>query len=311
MKRFCFALLMLLFILTTNLNAFAEAKKVRLGYLRNDLHHLPAWVAIEMGYFKELGLDVVVAGIFNAGPEQMTAFASKDIDIGYLGMAPSVTGVANKSASVKAVKLSNSEGSAIVVRKDSDIKDLKSLENKTIAIPGHATVQDFLIKKALDAAGIDIKKVKIIVIKPPEMITALDSKQIDAFIAWEPHPSKAVTMGIGRVLMPSSKIWKGHPCCVVAVQGDFYKNNPLVVNAFMKAHVKANEFIKNNPKEALRIGQKYTGMDEATIKEAMKNITYEHHINDKDIKEYMDYLQKFGYIKPIDIDQFIKEYTGK
>lgn len=44
---------------------------------------------------------------------------------------------------------------------------------------------------------------------------------------------------------------------------------------------------------------------------AMKNINYEHHINEKDIKEYMDYLQKFGYIKPLDVEQFIREYTEK
>jgi len=228
-------LLGLLLLVVTVLNTYAETTKVRLGYLRNDLHHLPAWVAIEKGFFREKGLDVEVAGIFNAGPEQMSAFASKSIDIGYLGMAPSVTGLANRSASVKAVKLSNTEGSAIVVRKDSDINDIKALEGKTIAIPGHATVQDFLIRKALDNAGIDIKRVNMMVIKPPEMIPALTNKQIDAFIAWEPHPSKAVSMGVGRVLMPSSKIWKGHPCCVVAVQGDFYKSNPKVVKAFAEA----------------------------------------------------------------------------
>jgi NitT/TauT family transport system substrate-binding protein len=304
-------LLGLLLLVVTVLNTYAETTKVRLGYLRNDLHHLPAWVAIEKGFFREKGLDVEVAGIFNAGPEQMSAFASKSIDIGYLGMAPSVTGLANRSASVKAVKLSNTEGSAIVVRKDSDINDIKALEGKTIAIPGHATVQDFLIRKAIDNAGIDIKRVNMMVIKPPEMIPALTNKQIDAFIAWEPHPSKAVSMGVGRVLMPSSKIWKGHPCCVVAVQGDFYKSNPKVVKAFAEAHVKANDFIKKNPDEAFKIAQKYTGMDEATIRLAMKNINYEHHINEKDIKEYMDYLQKFGYIKPLDVEQFIREYTEK
>lgn len=298
-------------VLLIAMNVVADSKKIRLGYLRNDLHHLPAWVAIEKGYFKERGLDVEVAGIFNAGPEQMSAFAAKSIDIGYLGMAPSATGVANKSASVKAVSLSNTEGSAIVVRKDSDITDIKSLVGKTVAIPGHATVQDFLLRKALDSAGIDIKKVNIMVIKPPEMIPALQNKQIDAFIAWEPHPSKAVTMGVGKILMPSSKIWKGHPCCVVAVHGDFYTKNPAIVKAFAEAHVKAQDFIKKNPQEAVKIAQKYTGMDEQTIKEAMKNMQYDFHINDKDIKEYMDYLQKFGYIKPLDVEQFIKEYTAK
>ncbi len=252
--------------------SMASSKKVRLGYLHNDLHHLAVWVAIDKGFFRDEGIEVEVAGIFKAGPEEMSAFASKSIDVGYLGVAPSTTGVANKFADVKAVAMANTEGSAIIVRKDSTIMTVKDLKGKTIAIPGYSTVQDFLLRKALEREGIDPKRVNIIVIKPPEMITALDTKQIDAFIAWEPHPSKAITMGIGRTLIPSSKIWKDHPCCVVAVEGTFYRDNPDVIKAFLKAHVRATEHINKNLDEAVRIGMKFTGMDEATIRQAMKNI---------------------------------------
>ncbi|MFO0753038.1 MAG: ABC transporter substrate-binding protein [Thermodesulfovibrionales bacterium] len=288
----------------------AALKKVRLGYLRNDLHHLAAWVALEKGFFREEGLEVEVAGIFNAGPEEMSAFASRSLDAGYLGVAPSTTGVANKSAGVKAVSLANSEGSAIVVGKDSALRSVKDLAGKTVAIPGYATVQDFLLRRALEGAGVDPKKVNIIVIKPPEMLTALGARQIDAFIAWEPHPSKAVTGGIGRILITSSKIWKGHPCCVVAVESSFYRENPAAVKALLKAHVRATEFIRKNPDEAAGIGRKYTGMDEATLREAMKNIQYHYDINEKDVKEYLQYLLGFGYIKTVDIDSLAREYIA-
>ena len=307
MKKFVFAVLMIL-VLVSALGSLASPKKVRIGYLRNDLHHLAAWVAIDKGFFKDEGVDVEVAGIFNAGPEEMTAFASKSLDMGYLGVAPSTTGLANKSASVKAVALANAEGSSIVVRKDSSIKEVKDLPGKTVAIPGYSSVQDFLLRKALEGAGVDPRKVNIIVIKPPEMIVALSSKQIDAFIAWEPHPSKAVTMGIGKVLISSGMIWKDHPCCVVAVDNAFQRENPEVVKGFVKAHVKATEYIRKNPDEALRIGIKYTGMDEATVREAVRHISYHYLAKEDDIKEYVKYLVKFGYIKPLDVDAFAREY---
>lgn len=304
------AVFLLAMMLIINLAGFSSAapQKVRLGYLRNDLHHLAAWVAIEKGFFKDEGIAVEVAGIFNAGPEEMSAFASKSIDMGYLGIAPSITGLANKSARVRALSLANAEGSAIVVKKDSVIKDIKGLVNKTVAIPGYATVQDFLLRKALEAAGIDPKKVNIIAIKPPEMISALGSGQIDAFIAWEPHPSKAVTMGIGRVLLPSSRIWTGHPCCIVAAEDSFLKNNPGTVRAFLKAHARATEYIRKNPADAIKIGVKFTGMDEATVREALGNIKYHNHIEERDLKEYVHYLLGFGYIKPVSADALIGEY---
>jgi NitT/TauT family transport system substrate-binding protein len=228
--------------------------------------------------------------------------------MGYLGIAPSATGLANKSASVKAVALANAEGSSIVVRRDSSIREVRDLPGKTVAIPGYSSVQDFLLRKALEGAGVDPKKVNIIVIKPPEMIVALDSKQIDAFIAWEPHPSKAVTMGIGKVLIFSGMIWKDHPCCVVAVDNAFLRENPEVVRGFVKAHVKATEYIRKNPDDALRIGIKYTGMDEATVREAVKHITYHYLAKEDDVKEYVTYLVKFGYVKPMDVDAFAREY---
>ena len=306
-RMFVFVLVLSLAFSIVPVSALSP-QKVRIGYLRNDLHHLAAWVAIDKGFFRDEGIDVEVAGVFNAGPEEMSAFASKSIDIGYLGVAPSATGLANKSAHIKAIALANAEGSAVVVRRDSMIRNVRDLAGKTVAIPGYSSVQDFLLRKALGSAGVDPLKVNIIVIKPPEMIVALDSKQIDAFIAWEPHPSKASTMGIGRVLISSSMIWKDHPCCVVAADEAFLRGNPQSVRAFLKAHVRATEFIRKNPDEALRIGMKYTGMDEATVREAIGHIQYQYFARENDIKEYVQYLLKFGYVKAVDIDAFARNY---
>jgi NitT/TauT family transport system substrate-binding protein len=301
------ALVSLLVFLSLSQTASA-AEKLRLGYLRSDLHHLAAWVGIEKGFFRDAGLDVEVAGIFNAGAEEMSAFASKGIDVGYLGMAPSVTGVANKAASVKAEALANAEGSAIVVRADSPLRQVKDLAGKTVAIPGYASVQDFLLRRALETAGLEAGAVKIIVVKPPEMITALESSQIDAFIAWEPHATKAVTKGVGRVLIPSSQIWKGHPCCVVAFEGAFAHDRPAVVQAFLKAHAKATAFILANTDEAVRIGVQYTGMDEKTVRAALGNITYRSELERAPVREYASYLARLGYIKETDPDVILRDY---
>jgi NitT/TauT family transport system substrate-binding protein len=297
-----------LFVLLAVSQTAAAAEKLRLGYLRSDLHHLAAWVGLEKGFFRDEGLDVETAGIFNAGAEEMSAFASKGIDVGYLGMAPSVTGVANKAASVKAEALANAEGSSIVVRADSPVRQVKELAGKTVAIPGYASVQDFLLHRALESAGLEAGAVKIIVVKPPEMITALESSQIDAFIAWEPHATKAVTKGIGRVLIPSSQIWKGHPCCVVAFEGSVAHDRPAVVQAFLRAHVKATAFILANTDEAVRIGVQYTGMDEKTVRAALGNISYRAELERAPIREYASYLARLGYIKQTDPDALLRDY---
>jgi NitT/TauT family transport system substrate-binding protein len=126
-----------------------------------------------------------VAGIFKAGPELMSAFAAGALDMGYVGIAPATTAVANKTAKVVVLAQVNTDGSALVVKKDGKIHTVSELVGKTAAVPGHSTVQDFLFKKALLKFKIQPDQVKIMVLKPPEMIGALRSDQIDVFIAWE------------------------------------------------------------------------------------------------------------------------------
>ena len=41
-----------------------------------------------------------MGGIFNAGPEEISAFASKDLDFGYVGEALAAAAVANKDVYV-------------------------------------------------------------------------------------------------------------------------------------------------------------------------------------------------------------------
>ncbi len=284
----------------------SAANQVRLGYLQSDLHQLAAFVALEKGFYKNEGVDVVVGGIFKAGPEEVSAFASKDLDFGYVGEAPAAVGVVNKAADIKIIAQANLEGSAIVVQKGSAIKGIKDLVGKTVAVPGYATVQDFLFRKALSNAGIPAKSVNVIIIKPPEMIPALRTRQIDAFVAWEPYPSKAVTSGVGSVLISSGKIWPKHPCCAVVADARFIEKNPETITRILRAHVKATNFIRENQKEAAEIAVKYTGMDMDTVRLAMKNISYEYVPDVQGLFDYLTFLKELGQIREADPKDIVR-----
>ncbi|MEI7706068.1 MAG: ABC transporter substrate-binding protein, partial [Deltaproteobacteria bacterium] len=91
------------------------AAPIRVAYLQNDLHHLPLWVAIEEGFFREEGLDVQVAGVFRSGAELVSAFHAGDLDVAYVGQAPVTVAVARGAADLKVLALVNAGGSAIVV----------------------------------------------------------------------------------------------------------------------------------------------------------------------------------------------------
>jgi NitT/TauT family transport system substrate-binding protein len=288
-----------------------KEKPIRIGYLQSDIHQLACWVALEKGLYRKNGVDVEVAGIFKAGPEEMSAFAAGALDVGYVGEAPATTAVANKAAEATVLAQVNTEGSAIVVGKDAPENHMRDLAGKRVAIPGHSTVQDFLLKKALIKFNVDQKSVNIIVLKPPEMIGALKTGQIDAFIAWEPYPAKAQTMGVGRILLTSHEIWKDHPCCVLVANNRFLSERPQDARAMVRAHVEATDFIKEFPDEAVRIGVKYTGMDEPTVRLAMKNVNYTYLPSVDGEREYVDFLSRLKYITLPDPGAFVEKFINQ
>lgn len=282
---------------------------IRMAVLQSDIHQLAFWVALEKGYFTQNGVNVEVAGIFRAGPEIMTAFSAGELDMAYVGEAPTTTAVANKAAKVVVVAQVNTEGSALVIAKDNAaIKNLADLKGKSVAVPGHSTVQDFLLRKALKNGEIDLSSVNIIVLKPPEMINALRTGQVDAFIAWEPHPSKAATMDVGQNLATSGTMWPGHPCCVLVTDKGFLANQHEKVRAVVAAHIQATDYIQGNVEEAIAIGVKSTGMDEATIAKAIQNVHFTYKLNIEGEKEYVRFLSELGYIHIENPDGFVDQF---
>lgn len=280
---------------------------IRMAYLQNDIHHLPLWVAIDKGFFNEQGLKVEIEGIFRSGPELMSAFSAGAIDMAYVGEAPTVTAVANGTVKVAILAQVNTEGSAIVVGKNSQITDLSGLKGRQIAVPGYSTVQDFLLRKTFGDSGSDRNGAKVTVIKPPEMIGALRTNQIDGFIAWEPYPAQAVRMGIGKVLVSSGDIWKNHPCCVLVADKRFAEINGARVKKIIQAHQKSIDFIHEKQGEAVQIAIKYTGLDEETISDAMRNVAYISSLNIEGLKEYVKFLNGLGYIKLNNLESFMEK----
>ncbi len=310
MKRTVLLLLAFWFCFLSTESAYSQTpadKPIRTAYLQNDIHHLPLWVALEEGFFKEQGINVEIAGIFRAGPEVMSAFSAGALDMAYVGEAPTVTAVANGTVRVAILAQVNTEGSAIVIGKNSSITTISGLKSVRIAVPGFSTVQDLLLRKAIPEPRAASDGVKVIVLKPPEMIGALRANQVDAFIAWEPYPAQSISMGVGKILASSAEIWNNHPCCVLAVDRSFSKANAEKVDGILRAHNKSMDFIRDKPEEAVRIAIKYTGMDEQTVSSAMRNVKYVSKLDIEGLREYVKFLIGFGYIKLDNLQSFMEK----
>lgn len=81
-----------------------------------------------------------------------------------------------------------------------------------------------------------------------DMVQRLGTGEIAGFIMWEPYPAIAMTKGYGKPLLYSGQIWKGHPCCVVAYDYNWYKNTTNaddILKRMALVQLKSVEYINN------------------------------------------------------------------
>jgi NitT/TauT family transport system substrate-binding protein len=292
----------------------ASQSTVRIGYLLSDLHQLPFFVAVDKGFFSEENLNVEVVGPFEAGPAEMDALAAGQIDMGYVGVAPSVLAAARK-VPISIVSGVNLEGSGLVT--GTDIKTIGELKAKRIATPAPGSIQYVMFGMLLSGNNLGYKDVELFAgtVKPPDMPQSLQTGRIDGYFVWEPFVAKSVVGGYGKVLVESKEIWPGHPCCVVVAGGEFVNSRGSTVAAVIRAHRRAIDYIESNPAEAKSIAGKWTKLDSAVIDSAFQRVKYTYSLNRDDIKKFVGAiidLGETGAIKPIitrgdvpDSDKFV------
>jgi NitT/TauT family transport system substrate-binding protein len=270
----------------------APAPDVRIGYLSQDLHQLALRVAVEKGWFEEAGLTVELS-LYQNGGYEMDGFRAGQIDMGYLGAAPALVKSINEGTAVTILAAVNLEGSALMVLKsayDSDeITNITDLSGKTVFYPGPPTVQSFLLRLALNQSGMTINDITPQTTSVTYMEDSL-SEDSPAFIAWEPFAAKAEASDAAVPLLLSEDIWPEHPCCVVGTSNSFLESNPEVVQKVVNIHKRAEEWIVNNPTEAIEIAVDWLEMDEGIVQTAFERIIYSYELDRTGIERYLDFL---------------------
>lgn len=220
-----------------------EGDSVKIGYLPSD-HDAALFVADAKGMFKDNNITVELVQ-FNNGGDLMTAMASGEVDVGYLGITPVLSSVA-KGVPVKVVSSAQTEGSGIVVTKDSGIKTPADLKGKSIATPGEASIQHALLVYYLNQTGLTVDDLNVSAMKVPSMNDALKTGQIDGIVTYQPYVSIAANQSNSEILANSTEILPKHPCCVVAASDNFIKDHEAELKIIVKVHENATKFINKN-----------------------------------------------------------------
>lgn len=271
-------------------------EEVTIGYLPSD-HDAALFVADAQGKYAENGIKTKLVQ-FNNGGDLMTAMASGDVDVGYVGITPVLSSIA-KGVPVKVISAAQTEGSGIVVAKDSGISSVSDLEGKKIATPGEASIQHMLLTYYLEQNGMSIKDLKVSAMKVPSMNDALKTGKIDGMITFEPYVTIAEKNG-ATVLAGSQDILPDHPCCVVAATDKFINEHPNETAKILEIHENATSFINENPDEAAGMLPSDIVSDVEVEKVSMSSFPFISGLDDsykQDVMDFMDLEVDLGVLK--------------
>ena len=129
---------------------------IKFGALPANSHDIADYVAQKEGYYKDVGLNVVVKQYAN-GVALMEGFKTGEINVGSFGLAPAILKRINDDVNITIIAGVHVDGSALVIRNDDAIRSLKDLGGKNIAVPGRGTIQDILLRVVARQNGFGVQ----------------------------------------------------------------------------------------------------------------------------------------------------------
>ena len=276
---------------------------VTIGYLPSD-HDAALFVADAQEQFASNGINTKLVQ-FNNGGDLMTAMASGDVDVGYVGITPVLASI-EKGVPVKVISAAQTDGSGLVVSKNSVISSVHDLAGKNIATPGEASIQYMLLQYYLKQNGMSLNDLKVSSMKVPSMNDALKTNKIDGMITFEPYVTIAEKNG-ATVLAGSEDILPNHPCCVVVASDKFLEEHPNETNTILEIHKNATDFINNNSDEAASMIPSDIVSDVEVEKVAISSFPFISGLDDdfkQDVMDFMNLEVDLGVLKgPISQDK--------
>lgn len=254
---------------------------------------------------------------FDTGSDVVNALASGDVAIGNIGSSP-FAAATSRGVPIEAFLITSKLGSseALVVNHNSGIQTPKDLIGKTIAVPFVSTTHYSLLS-ALKHWNISENQVKIINLRPPEIIAAWNRGDIDAAYVWDPALSKIKQSG--TVLTDSTEVgnWGSPTYDLWVVRKDFAQTHPDFLKNFVNKTLTQLELYNHNSQEFLANSKNMTdisnltGSDSKDIPSLLAGNTYLNreqqidtlsHIFAKNISDTATFLKNQGKVDQVKPD---------
>lgn len=223
--------------------------KVTLAEVAHTIFYAPQYVAVEKGYFKEVGIDIEL--ILTAGADKVTAAVlSGDADIGFCGSEGTiyVYNAKEKDYLKTFAQLTQKDGSFLVSREKIDNFTLNDLKGKSVIGGRAGGMPEMTFEWALKQNGINPKNDLEIdtSIAFAAMGGAFISGQGDFVTLFEPNALEIEQQGYGYVVASIGELGGVVPYTSYSARGSYIEKNSELISNFTKAIQKGLDFVHNS-----------------------------------------------------------------
>ncbi|EEI24672.1 ABC transporter [Lentilactobacillus hilgardii] len=286
----------------------------------------PNYIAYEKGFFKKNGIKANLVAKPTNIADLEAGFASGKYDAlnGDFQYLPAI----QNGAQIQAAGGIHQGCIQVLVPKNSSIKSVKDLKDKTIATPGQGSTPQFVASIALQHAGIDPKTGVTWKTYDYDLLAKAAQKgQVDAIGNVDPYAYQAIKEDHFRVIVDNNNhagnnemakmgMKKDGSCCYLYLADKLTKQNPKKAKAIVKAYQEAADWINKHPQQtaSILLNKKYVSSSKFVNQKNVSNLIASYHFGLKkskgkaDVTYYANQLKQAGFLKS---DTNVKQLVNK
>jgi NitT/TauT family transport system substrate-binding protein len=220
--------------------------RVRIGVLP-IIDDAPVFIALQHGLFAKQGLDVTPVVLASGEVTTQDLLAGK-IQFAFSNYVSTIL-AATQGAKLRVVAdgaQTIADDNAIMIPKNSVIRNVADLRGKTIAVNAAENVGTMMVQSTLLAYGVPANSVKLKVIPFPQMISALQRHVVDA--AWMAEPfitESGEQIGAEELASTVTGQMASFPIAGYETLQRYAQQNPATIAAFQRAIAQAQLLAAN------------------------------------------------------------------
>lgn len=262
----------------------------------------PTDLAMERGWFKDEGIDVIVAAVA-PGAVAMQGLVANRLELIYTSIDAAMKARAN-GFDVIVIANNNSahtklpDGGALLARADSGITSLKQLEGKTVIVNVLNNVNWAFTREAVLRAGGDPNKVQFLEIGFPQMNDAVVAGRAAAASNTEPFTTVGMEAGLKPISFMFTDVQPGLNIAGWVARGTWVNEHPKAVAAFRKVLQRSIDLLEHNEQERISAIVKYTQLKEEIVRKAVFD-PWTTRLDPDDLQKQVVIYQRHGMIDKV------------